>query len=56
MPEAIGLTAAHVIFGAFAVAGLVALVWLTLQILVDGVKAELSPFQHFVRSLGRRQR
>lgn len=56
MPEAIGLTAAYVIFGAFAVAGLVALLWLAWQILADGVKAELMPLQHFVRSLGRRQR
>ncbi len=56
MSEIIGLIAAYTIFGAFAVAGGIALLWLAWQMLSDGVNAELSPFCHFVRLLPRRER
>ena len=53
MSEIVGLTAAYVIFGALGVAAVIALMWLAWQILADGVKAELRPFEDLVRSFRR---
>lgn len=55
MSQIIGLGAVYIIFACFAVAGVVAFLWLAWAMVTTAIESELAPYIHLVRALRRKR-